>query len=133
MFSEWSDWNTSVLWNTSCLLKDFYINPLLFFNIFLPIVSLTFLNPSLILHTTPAITPHFSSLLHQDISHPPKKKIKNQNQKQKTYFISISCYHLPPPIYSSIHSSLTYCHCKDSLDEVFNGFYVANPRNASLF
>lgn len=35
---------------------------------------------------------------------------------------------LPPPIYSSIHSKLTSCHCKDSLDEVSNGFYVANPR-----
>ena len=29
---------------------------------------------------------------------------------------------LPPSIYSFIHSSLTFCHCKNNLDEVFNGF-----------
>lgn len=39
---------------------------------------------------------------------------------------------LPPPIHSSIHCNLTSCHCKNSFDEVSNGFYAANPRDASL-
>lgn len=60
-------------------------------------------------------------------------RVTSKHPPKKTY--SSSCHHLVTShlcLYSLQSDFLPY-HCKDTLDQVFTGFRIANPMDASFF
>lgn len=107
-------WNT-----TSDFLKDFHlrINILLYFvtNFFLPIGLSSWVSNFSKTSLYPTYHSSYFSLLFPPISSP--------------------CHHFVTShlFFHLLHSDSLHYHCKDILDQVFNGFHVENPMDASLF